>query len=239
MKRICMLSVVIAAVAGCPISGPREGIGAVCVPGDAVCPLDYYCLPDDVEQTSGMCAPVLDYGSCDAPGWPIRVAEVRDETLEVDTVDDLDFLLDVSRVEGDLIIAPSGAGQTLQLGALCDISGLQQVTGSLLVKNTDLTSLDGLQGLSSVGAGLGIAGNRLLTDIQGLTNLVSATARAGDDFNIVIADNATLPAAAIVELRQAIQASGVTTARLYACGNARGGNDDPECTASVDDLLRR
>jgi len=239
MKRICLLSVVVAAVAGCPIDGSREGIGSVCVPGEAVCPIDYYCLPDDADQATGVCAPALDYGSCDAPTWPIRPAELRDESLDVDTVGDLDFLRDVTRVEGDLIIAPPAAGQTLQLGTLCDISGLQQVTGSMLVKNTDLTSLDGLQSLSVVGAGIGIAGNRLLTDIKGLTNLVSAVARDGDNFNIVIADNATLPDTAIIELRQAIQASEVTSARLYACGNARGGNDDPVCPASVDDLLRR
>jgi len=241
LRSIVASIVVAAGVAGCPINGPREGIGAPCVPGDAVvCPIDHICLPDDSEQTDGTCAPVLTYGSCDAPTWPARVAELRDEGLEVDAVGDFDFLRDVSRVEGDLIIAPPGAGEVLQAGSLCEVSGVQQVTGTVLVKNTDITSLDGLQGLSVVGGGVGIVGNRLLVDVKGLVNLLTVAEHvSGDSFNVVIADNATLPDTAIIELRQALQASTTSTATLFACGNGRGGNDVPECPASVDALLRR
>ena len=234
-------SVVVGGVAGCPITGAREGIGASCTTGKTVCPLDHVCVPDDVEQGAGVCAPVLDYGSCDAPTWPVRESELLDDDLEVDTVGDLDFLTDVSRVEGDLIIAPPSAAAVLQLGSLCGVSGLQQVLGSVVVKNTDLTTLDGLQGLSVVGAGIGVAGNRLLVDVAGLTNLLTVAARENDSFSVLIADNAALPEAALIALRQALQATEVSSARLYACGNVRGGNgnDDNECPASINALLRR
>lgn len=234
------LLLVIGVFAGCAIDGPRAGIGAVCVPGDDVCPLDHICLADDDTQASGLCAPVLDYGSCDAPGYPQRDGEVRDESLEIDVVGDLDFLDETIRIEGDLTIKPPAAGQTLVLGDICKTSSLQHVTGSVLVSSTDLTNLDGLQGLSVVGAGIGIAGNRNLVDLKGLQNLITLGARANDNFNVVIADNATLPEAEILALRATLEARH-STAIFVICGNTRGGraNTDKDCPNSINALLRR
>jgi hypothetical protein len=142
-------------------------------------------------------------------------------------------------VEGDLFI-DGAAGTVLRLGDLCRVAGVQQVTGSLLVAQTDITSLDGLQGMGAVGAGVGIAANPNLTDLLGLINLMGVTPPdAGQAFSVVIADNAALPAEAIRALREAL--SPRPDIQIFACGNrlATGENNQIICPVDVNRLLRR
>ena len=233
-------AVVIAAttLTGCPIDALRDGIGAPCSINADPCPTDHVCHVDD-GATDGLCAPILDYGSCDPPSYPQAIGKVRDKTLDVDSVDDLSKLRDVVRVEGDLFL--DGAVATvLPLGDLCAVAGVQQVTGSLVVAQTNLTTLDGLQGMGAVGAGVGIAANPNLVDLQGLINLMGVRPpEAGQAFSIVIADNLTLPAEAIRALREAMSVRpGI---QIFACGNraATGENNQIVCPVEVNRLLRR
>jgi hypothetical protein len=235
--RPALLAMVVASTS-CAIDDRRDGIGAPCVVDGDACPTDHVCLVDDGE-TEGLCAPILDYGSCDPPSYPQAVGKVRDETLDVDAVEDFEKLRDVVRVEGDLFLDGS-AGTVLRLGDLCRVAGVQQVTGSLVVAQTDITTLDGLQGLGAVGAGVGIAANPNLTDLQGLINLMGVKPPdAGQAFSVVIADNAALPADAIRALRESL--SPRPDIQVFACGNrlATGENNQIICPVDVNRLLRR
>lgn len=231
----------LSSLAGCPLTGTVDGIGAPCTPaGDAPCPLDHVCIPDADDAATGLCAPVTDYGSCDAPTWPQRTTRTRDEGIDIDIVDEYAFLTDVTRIEGDFGILPEAPGTAL-LGDLCPLSGLQQVTGSVLVKATDLTTLDGLQGLSVVGNGVGIASNRNLVSLKGLYNLFSVD-RPDDNFSIVLADNLALSNEEVVAFRARLKEINPTAEqRLVVCGSpdVDVANGDPDCPASVNELLRR
>jgi hypothetical protein len=232
----------LSALAGCPLTGTVDGIGASCTPaGDVPCPLDHVCIPDADDATTGLCAPVTDYGSCAAPTWPQRTTKTRDKGIDIDIVDEYAFLTDVTRIEGDFGVVPDTAGQVAQLGDLCPLAGLQQVTGSVLVKNSDLTTLDGLQGLSVVGNGIGIAGNSRLVDLKGLYNLFSVE-RPGDNFSIVLADNTALTTEEVVALRTRLLAINPTAAeQLVVCGSPLVdiNNGEVDCPASINALLRR
>jgi hypothetical protein len=232
----------LATLAGCPLTGTVDGIGATCTPaGDAPCPLDHVCIPDADDATTGLCAPVIDYGSCDAPTWPQRTTKTRDEGIDIDIVDEYAFLTDVTRIVGDFGLVPETAGTTAQLGDLCPLAGLQQVTGSVLVKATDLATLDGLQSLSAVGNGVGIASNRNLVNLKGLYNLFSVD-RPDDNFSIVLADNLALSNEEVVALRTRLKEINPTAEqRLVVCGSPLVDvtNGDPECPVSVNELLRR
>ena len=229
----------VATLTGCPIDALRDGIGAPCVIDGDACPTDHVCHVD-AGATDGLCAPILDYGSsCDPPSYPQAIGKVRDETLDVDSVDDLSKLRDVVRVEGDLFL-DGAAGTVLRLEDVCSAAGVQQVTGSLVVAQTNLTTLDGLQGMGAVGAGVGIAANPNLVDLQGLINLMGVRPpEAGPAFSIVIADNLTLPAEAIRALREAL--SDQRGIQIFACGNraATGENNQIVCPVEVNRLLRR
>lgn len=227
-----------ATLTGCPIDALRDGIGAPCSIDADPCPTDHVCHVDD-GATDGLCAPILDYGSCDPPSYPQAIGKVRDETLDIDAVDDVSKLRDVVRVEGDLFL-DGAAGTVLRLGDLCAVAGVQQVTGSLVVAQTNITTLDGLQGMGAVGAGVGIAANPNLVDLQGLINLMGVRPpEAGQAFSIVIADNLTLPAEAIRALRAAL--SDRPAIQIFACGNraATGENNLALCPVEVNRLLRR
>jgi hypothetical protein len=71
-----------ATLTGCPIDALRDGIGAPCVIDGDACPTDHVCHVDD-GATDGLCAPILDYGSCDPPSYPQAIGKVRDETLDM------------------------------------------------------------------------------------------------------------------------------------------------------------
>jgi hypothetical protein len=233
------LVVVLATLAGCPLTGPREDIGRACAVDGPPCAIDHVCLADDGAD-EGRCAPIVDYGGCDPATYPQRAGLVRAGGLDVDAPGQIAFLRDVVRVEGDLFIDGPFAGSPLAIGSLCGLSGLQQVTGSLLVAQTDLVTLDGLQSLSFVGAGLGVAGNARLEDLSGLANLVKVVARDdASDFEVVIADNRVLSGEALQAFKEAL--ADRPSIRVYACGNnaALAANDDLVCQAGINRLLRR
>lgn len=233
------LVVVLATLAGCPLTGPRDDIGRPCVVDGPPCATDHVCLADDGAD-EGRCAPIVDYGGCDPATYPQQAGLARAEGLDVDEPGELGFLRDVVRVEGDLFIDGPFAASPLAVGSLCGLSGLQQVTGSLLVAQTDLVTLDGLQSLSFVGRGLGVAGNARLEDLAGLANLVKVVALDDTrDFEVVIAENRTLPREALRAFKDAL--ADQPSIRVYACGNlaALGANDDPTCGPEINRLLRR
>jgi len=228
---------VTAFLGACGIDEVRDGIGAPCVPDGPPCPRDHVCLADD-GASAGLCAPILTYGACLAPNYPQVAPETLAESIDVAEPGDLTDLDGITRVEGDAFI-DGQVGQTLAVADLCGLRGLQQVTGSLLIAQTDITTLDGLQGLSFVGAGIGVAANRNLVDLSGLVNLMRAGTAPDRDFTIVIADNTTLPPEPIAALREAL--SGRPSIVLKVCGNARalGQNDANICGPEVNALLRR
>jgi hypothetical protein len=233
------LVVVLAPLAGCPLTGPRDDIGRACVVDGPPCAPDHVCLADD-GAAEGRCAPILDYGGCDPATYPQQAGLVRAEGLDVDEPGEFGFLRDVVRVEGDLFIDGPVVGAPLAVGTLCGLSGLQQVTGSLLIAQTDLVTLDGLQSLSFVGRGLGVAGNTRLEDLAGLANLVQVVALDDTrDFEVVIAENRVLPRDALQAFKDAL--ADRPSIRVHACGNAvaQDANDDAICGPDISRLLRR
>src|SRR5207247_2560749 len=64
--------------------------------------------------------------------------------------------------------------------------GCTKITGELLIVNTALTSLSGLEAITSVGGNLVVRGNRALTDLRGLDAITSV----GDI--LVIGENESL-----------------------------------------------
>ena len=211
--------VVVTLLGGCPIDALRDGIGAPCSVDGAVCPLDHTCLPDDLsEPADGLCAPILDYGSCEQPAYAQKDGEFLDEGLTVDDGADLGKLEGVISVAGDLRFEAPGPGGLLQLGDLCGVRGLQRVEGKLLVTELDTASLDGLQGLAIVNGGVLVHANGSLEDVIGLQNLVVANALPGRDFGVAFANNRALDEPAIQALKDAL-AVAAPTVKIFACGN--------------------
>jgi len=237
-RSVSVVVVVAATLAGCPITGPRDDIGRPCVVDGPPCAPDHVCLADDGAD-EGRCAPIVDYGGCDPATYPVQAGLVREEGLDVDEPGELGFLRDVVRVEGDLFVDGPVVGSPLAVGTLCGLSGLQQVTGSLLVAQTDLEALDGLQSLSFVGRGLGVASNARLTDLAGLANLVQVVVPDEAPFEVVIAENRTLPAEAVRAFRAAL--ADRPSIRIHVCGNlvALAENDAASCDPEINRLLRR
>ena len=231
-------AIVVVALAGCPLTGPRDDIGRACVVDGPPCAPDHVCLADDGAD-EGRCAPIVDYGGCEPATYPVQAGLVRAEGLDVDEPGALGFLRDVVRVEGDLFIDGPVVGSPLAVGSLCGVSGLQQVTGSLLIAQTDLEALDGLQSLSFVGRGLGVASNARLTDLAGLANLVQVVVPDEAPFEVVIAENRTLPAEAVRAFRAAL--ADRPSIRIHVCGNlvALAENDAASCGPEINRLLRR
>jgi hypothetical protein len=231
-------AIVVVSLAGCPLTGPRDDIGRACVVDGPPCAPDHVCLADDGADR-GRCAPIVDYGGCDPATYPVQAGLVRAEGLDVDEPGELGFLRDVVRVEGDLFIDGPVVASPLAVGSLCGLSGLQQVTGSLLIAQTDLEALDGLQSLSFVGRGIGVASNARLTDLAGLVNLVQVVVPDEAFFEVVIAENRTLPAEAVRAFRAAL--ADRPSIRVHVCGNlvALAENDAASCSPEINRLLRR
>lgn len=211
--------VVVAGVAGCPIDAVRDGIGAPCTVDGAVCPFDHTCIPDDVDDpSSGLCAPILDYGSCPAPAYAQKAQKKEDKDVVVDSASDLPKLEDVATITGRLELEFPGAGGLLEIGDLCGFEGLQHVGGAVLITETDVKTLDGLQNLSFVGNGVLVHANGELVDVLGLRNLVVAVPPEGRDFGIGLANNRKLDEDAIQALRDAL-ADSAPDVKVFNCGN--------------------
>jgi len=235
---VVVVAIVAIGAVGCPLDNGRDGIGRACnVDGD-VCPLDHTCLPEDAEAPgSGSCAPILDYGSCPVPTYPQKASETIDEDgLLVDAPGDVDKLEGVATIEGDLTLDAEGLG-LLDVGDLCALAGVQHIDGRLIVNSTDITTLDGLQGLAFVKDGILIHGNRDLEDVMGLVNIVVAEPPTDREFGIAIANNNSLTEAALQELKTAL-ATSAPTVRIFDCGNQDSPVPRQTCGALVTDLLR-
>ncbi len=210
---------VVGSSAGCPINGVRDGIGVACTVDGDVCPFDHTCLPDDAaDPNDGLCAPILDYGSCPAPAYAQKAQKKEDKDVVVDAADDVAKLEDVATIAGQLRIQPPGPTDLLTVGDLCGFEGVQHVGGALLVVQTDITTLDGLQNLSFVGNGVLVNGNGELVDVLGLQNLIVAVPPDGRDFGIALANNRKLDEDAIKALRDAL-ADSAPGVKVFNCGN--------------------
>lgn len=222
---------------GCPLDNSRDGIGRACdVDGD-VCPLDHTCLPEDAEDPGdGLCAPILDYGSCPAPAYPQKASKtIDDDGLQVDTPGDVDKLEGVATIEGNLDLDAPGT-ILLNVGDLCALAGVQHIDGRLTINATDVTTLDGLQGLAFVKDGILVHGNPDLEDVMGLVNVVVAEPPTDRDFGIALANNTSLTEAAIQELKTAL-ATSAPTVRIFDCGNQDSPIPRRTCDGLVLDLL--
>jgi hypothetical protein len=225
---------------GCPLTGLRDGIGQSCiVDGEVPCARDHVCEADD-GVVDGLCAPIVDYGpSCDSPSYPQWPGKTRTEGLEVDDPAAVASLEDVVRIEGDLVLDGPFAGPLLAVDPLCGLSGLQQVTGTLLIAQTNLSTLDGLQSLSYVGGGIGIAGNPSLVDLSALANVIRVGVPDDARVSIVIAENRSLPREALRDLKEALADRPSIT--IAACGNlaAAEENTAAACGVEINRFLRR
>lgn len=239
VSRVVGVGVVVAGAvsgAGCPIDGVRDGIGRPCDVDGPVCPLDHTCVPDDAaDPGAGLCAPILDYGSCPDPSYPQKPTKTEAEAVVVDDAADLGKLEDVATLDAGLKIAASGFGELLAIGDLCAISGVQHVGGALVVTGTDLTTLDGLQGLSFVGGGILINANGDLVDVLGLQNLIVANPPDGRDFGVALSNNRSLDEPAIDALRDALRES-APGVKIFSCGNKNTPVAFADCP-SFNDLL--
>lgn len=213
------LVVVVIGVAGCPIDATRDGIGTACEVDGPACPLDHTCLPDDVDDPgAGLCAPILDYGSCTPPAYAQRAPLTEDEAVVVDAAADIGKLEGVATIEGGLRLRAGDGENLLQIGDLCGFRGLQHIAGSLIVGETDVTTLDGLQGLGFVGDGVLINANPQLVDVLGLQDLIVSVAPAGRDVGVLFANNRNLDEPAIKELSDSLEAH-APGIKVSSCGN--------------------
>ncbi len=223
--------------AGCAISDARDGIGRWCST-DAACPIDYFCqlegaVEDEVDVAEGRCAPVLDYGStCPQPSWPIRAGKTLEGDQEITRSDDLVRFDGVTAVAGDLELRDAEA-RLLALGDLCGIAGLQRVSGQLRISETDVESLDGLQAVASVVAGLVVVDNASLVDVMALANLQFAPPPLDvGNASVLFARNANLPPDAVAALAAALEPAGID---VFECQNRGAATPCPAAvTAYVD-----
>jgi hypothetical protein len=177
--------------------------------------------------------PVLDYGACPSPSWPVRIERAVDESR---LITDLGALLDldgVRRVQGSLTARPPALA-SLALGNLCPLAGLQHVDDLVTLRNLDVTNLDGLQSLAFVGGGVAVVDNPALTDIAALGNL--QVAPPPDDvgraleFSVFVANNPALPPEAVDALAVALRPAGIS---VFGCGNQQ----EPDCDGTFAPVL--
>jgi hypothetical protein len=124
---------------------------------------------------------------------------------------------------------------------VCALAGVQRVENTLVIADSNATTLDGLQTLTSAGAGIAIVNNAQLTSLAALSSLVAvgthtSSAIGAQDFQILIAANHALPASEVDALRARLP----TSITVKSCGN-EGGGADTGCTAlapTLTDLAR-
>jgi hypothetical protein len=210
--------VVVSTVVGCPIVDARDAIGKACTL-DGPCAADHFCLLDAPAVDgagSGVCAPVRNYGGCPSPTWPVRVEGALTGDRVVNDAAGLQALDGVRRVQGALRLQPAEVLGAAVVGDLCPLAGLQRVDDGLNVRNTDVTTLDGLQALAFAGAGVTIVDNASLVDVAGLLDLQHSVLPEGGNVGVLIAANRQLDPAKVEELRAALEPAGVVVA---GCGN--------------------
>lgn len=229
------------AFAGCPIGDDDllPAMGLPCITRDALCAIEHVCRPPG-PPPEGVCAPVMSYGYCDdvfgAPSHPPgRLGEIKDvELLTVENAADLEQLREVRLLDGSLEIFEQGPADA-DVGDLCPLRTLQVVTDGMVVSDSDLTDLDGLQSLTLVGAGLAVVNNRVLTSLSGFDNLVEVGPREVEGFaafNVIIAGNPLLPNEEIKDFVDRLQQINGDNLRIVSCSNG-----PVPCTGEDADLL--
>lgn len=216
------------------------GIGQPCTVSEGLCSMEHSCRPDAPGSDSGVCAPVLSYGDCKAPTHPPgRFGTVEDGDINIDEVIDLPKMEEVRVVTGRLRIY-SGGGE-LELGSLCPLAPLQRVGDSLLIGNTNITSLDGLQSLTSVSNGIGLFANSDLTSLSGLEQLVDLKGCTGGDQSVELffANNVELSPSTIDAFVETLEQRFDREVDVVRCGNGRLPDRDPPCELSQVTLLQR
>lgn len=210
-----------------PDRDPLPGLGAPCVVAEGSCDLEHVCRPDEAGADVGVCIPVGSYGACDADEpvkhAPGRRGEARvDDDITIDGPEDLALLEDLRAVTGLVRVFKQGAGDVV-IGSLCAFRDLQQAGDGVGIGDSDITSLDGLQSLTSIGHGLVIFDNGELTNLDGLGNLVDLTPRPLRDFaalDLIIAGNGSLADEVVDAFVAGLEERMGRELAVVACNNA-------------------
>lgn len=232
---LCLLS-------GCPIgpADPLGGFGAPCAVSEGSCDLEHVCHPREPGAPQGVCVPVQTFGACDAKDpvthAPGRQGDQKDvEVVSIESPEQTALLADVRAVTGRVQVFKQGQDD-VKLGDLCSFRALQSVGEGLGIGDSDVTSLDGLQSITSAGGGLAIFDNPNLTNLDGLVHLAAITTRdVGDNgrFDVLIAGNNALPPATVARFVSQLKERVGRDLVVVACNN--GGQLD--CSATDRTLL--
>jgi hypothetical protein len=211
---------------------PLPGIGAPCVVSEGHCDVEHTCVPNEPGAARGVCAPIASFGICDddepVRHPPGRRGEDKDATeIVVDGPEDLALLEDIRSVTGQVRVFKQGADD-VEIDDLCAFRALQRVGDGLAIGDSTVTTLDGLQSVTSVDKGLAIFDNPELVNLDGLLDLVDVTERqVGDnlefDFDVIIAGNRKLPDDVVDDFVNGLKARTGKDLNVVACNNTIGG----------------
>lgn len=221
------------------------GIGEACNVDDALCPLEHACRPSSPGKDTGVCEPVLTYGTCAKPTHPPgRIGESADHDVIIDQATDLENKLkNVRLIKGKLQIAPPGGGSDLDLEDICVTRALEHVEDGVIIDQTSLVSLDGLQSLTSVSHGLAITENARLEDLDALAHLVKVEpcrveiADVSRSVHVVIAKNAKLPASAVDAFLADLEDRTGAALDVLRCENGPSGDRDGACILAENNIV--
>jgi hypothetical protein len=233
MTRALSLALLSVALASCAIADDDAvaGIGAPCEVSAGLCPLDLVCMPDEPGASAGVCAPLVDFGTCgETERLPGRFGTVE-SAIAIDEAADTTKLKDVRLVEDRVTV--HNRVREVDLGDACAFRALQRVGDGFYFGNTDVTSLDGMQSLTSVKNAIAIFGNRELESLDGLASLVEIEPCTVDtrSLQIVIANNDALPASAVTSFLEELKARFGKAPQAIRCGNGPSSDEDPDCGA--------
>ena len=79
----------------------------------------------------------------------------------------------ISPVQAEVCVGDYTIDLTNSSGDIAALSGCTEITGNLIIDDSTLVNLTGLENLTSVGGNLEIIWNNLLTSLTGLDNLTS------------------------------------------------------------------
>jgi hypothetical protein len=224
--------VVVGVCAACEISidDPLPHFGAPCRVDEGLCGVEYVCQPETPGGVDGACVPVSSYGACDdidgAPRHPPgRLGEVKTASvIEITSAAQMDLIANVRKADGLVKVFEDGPGDA-DVGNLCKMRTLQRVGDGLGIGDSDITTLDGLQSLTSVDSGIAIFNNRQLTSVDALENVVQLGARQVSQFRrfqLVIANNPRLPQFDVDAVIARLEAQTGGSLDVVACSNQGG-----------------
>ena len=239
--RPAVLLVALAGGCGISIDDPFPSFGAPCEVDAALCSVEHVCEPRAVDDPNGRCTPIISFGSCDDVDGPpthppgrIGEEETRGET-EIATVQQMDLIRDVRKATGLVRVFAPGI-EDADVGNLCPMRTLQFVGNGFAIGDSNVTSLDGLQSLTTVLGGFAVFNNTELTSIAALENLVHVTPKTLETFeafHVVIAGNPDLPQADVDAFVERLRGQTSEELRVVACSN-----EGPSCEGEEADLLQ-